>query len=390
MITIITGVPGMGKTAMLVHELLKNDKSTSNARPVFVMGINSLLIDHVQAPPISEWTEKRVSPEDDTLMLDYFTFPPNSILVVDEAQRVFRTRASGSKPPPHVMALETHRHTGLDIILLTQKPHLIDSNVRELCGRHVHIKNTILGRKLFEWFEFNDVNNKGNLDAAIKRSYSPPKEVFSLYKSAEVHTKQPRRLHQIWLYLGLATIACFYFGYKIFTKISEKIAPLSAPTELIQASTIPDPKLTLDTITKKQPEPLQNAVHQSEPLETTHPYKNHEFMIEGYIKSKTRTVTYYHIVSDNSSIKANSDDLKKLGYSINQVSECSSFIFFEGAQIVATCKGNDSTQGGGYAAMRAAMPSFNPPKPEPEIQPEPIRITPNTVGMKSNVSPNNS
>jgi len=122
MITIITGVPGMGKTAMLVHMLLKNEKEHFNARPVFAMGINSLLLDHVPAPPVDEWTEKRVSPEDPNLFLDYYNFPPNSILVIDEAQRVFRSRSSGTKPPPHVTALETHRHTGLDIILLTQKP----------------------------------------------------------------------------------------------------------------------------------------------------------------------------------------------------------------------------------------------------------------------------
>jgi hypothetical protein len=350
MITIITGVPGMGKTAMLVHTLLKNEKAKFDARPVFVMGVNNLLLDHSPSPPIVEWTEKRPDPNDPSVMLDYYTFPPNSILVVDEAQRVFRARSSSTKPLPHVMALETHRHTGIDIILLTQKPHLMDLNVRELCGRHVHIKNTLLGRRLFEWYEFNDVNNKSNLDAAVKRKYSPPKEVFSLYKSAEVHTKQPRRIHQIWLYLGVCLIALAYFSTKIITKINSKINANPIVSE-VAANEMPAQDLN-DVLNKTKPlSTIKTPVQDPKPIE--HPYIGYNFTIKATIQNAHKSLTYYQLSNGSNTFTITDKDLKDLGYSIKQPNDCSSFLFFKGASIVATCNENTSANASALGGAKA-------------------------------------
>lgn len=211
MITLITGIPGQGKTSLLVSMMLEFEKKAE--RPLFVMGIPDLQIEHVVAPPVEEWTEMRASPEDPTLQLAYFTFPPNSILIVDECQRLYRPRASASKVPPYVAALETHRHTGLDIILLTQKPKLIDINVRELVGRHIHIRNGLLGRYLYEWPHIADGESRLDRGEAAKRKFSPPKEAFKKYKSAEAHTKQKFRVNQIFIYAGLAFLA---LGYQVF------------------------------------------------------------------------------------------------------------------------------------------------------------------------------
>lgn len=392
MITIITGVPGMGKTAMLVHILLANEKTKFSSRPVFVMGINNLLIDHAKAPPVEEWTEKRPSEEDPTLLLDYYRFPPNSILVVDEAQRVFRTRSSGSKVPNHVAALETHRHTGLDIILLTQKPQLLDANARLLCGRHVHIKNTIMGRKLFEWFEFTDVENRSNLDAAVKRSYSPPKEVFSLYKSAEVHTKQPRRLHQIWIYFSLALMALSYFGYKIYNRINEKLYDRPDAVQVVDKSKPMDSlKAKMNGALPERPQgvvvALKTAVVNS--ITPPHPYQGFDFRILGTaVNFKKQKIFYYRLTASGSSLDLNSNELKTLGYEINSPNDCSSFMFYKGAHVVATCSNSNSWQG--EAQPRVAMPAL--PPPDGIIKGETLdggfSIPPNTAGMGSRSSPN--
>jgi zona occludens toxin len=208
MITMITGIPGMGKTSLLIQMLSEYEKAAE--RPLFVMGIPDLDIEHVVAPPVKEWCEYRQSPEDPTLQLAYFTFPPNSILVVDEAQRVFPPRASASKKPAHVEALETHRHTGLDIILLTQKPKLVDMNVRELVGRHIHIRAGLLGRYLYEWPHVADGESRLDRGDAAKRKFSPPKSSFKKYKSAELHTKQKFRFNQLFIYAGLAIVFLIY------------------------------------------------------------------------------------------------------------------------------------------------------------------------------------
>lgn len=223
MITMITGIPGMGKTSLLVTMLLEYEKAAE--RPLFVMGIPDLKIEHVVAPPVTEWTEYRASPEDPSLELAYFTFPPNSILIIDEAQRVYRPRASSTKVPPYVAALETHRHTGLDIILLTQKPKLVDMNVRELVGRHIHIRSGLLGRYLYEWPHIADGESRIDRSDAAKRKFSPPKAAFTKYKSAEAHTKQKFRVNQLFIYAGLALAALFYQGSQAFGILNKYTNP---------------------------------------------------------------------------------------------------------------------------------------------------------------------
>lgn len=349
MITIITGVPGMGKTALLVQMLLKNEKA-SNARPVFVMGIPDLKIEHSPAPPVDVWTEKRADKDDPELMLDYYTFPPNSYLVIDEAQRVFRPRASGSKVPPHVMALETHRHTGLDIILLTQKPSLLDKNVRDLCGRHIHIRDSILGRRLYEWPEYNDTDNKSNLEAATKRAFKPPKESFEYYKSSEMHTKQPRRFHQVWVYLFLAVAFMSYMGYRAYNSVSGRMNNEDSKNgQLVENSE------TTNTLGKSGLQKAQQTQEVGRASDTSatadysgpdpafnisndiHPYSGFRFVLLGRVQAKGSDLSYYKLENGEYGFTATSEELKDLGYSIKVVNHCTSYLIYERAKIVAIC-----------------------------------------------------
>lgn len=346
MITFVTGVPGAGKTAMLVHMLLKNDRAYEAARPVFVMGINGLLIDHARVPPISEWTEKRPDPDDPTLQLDYFTFPPNSYLVIDECQKVYRPRNSSSAVPPIVAALETHRHTGIDIILLTQKPHQVDNHVRGLAGRHIHIRTNLLGIKhLYEWPEFQDVTNKENLKEAAKRKYSPPKEVFGLYKSAEIHTKQPARVHQAYIYLALAIAFCGFFAYRTYNNFFGEKNLKSLPeaaSEHHQIAQGDNKKARLDPEEGKlQSFPDPDKVSGPDPAfnisNDIHPYSGFTFVLVGVVKAKNRDLSYYRLFNGEYGFTATSDELKELGYSIKVVNHCTSYLIYEKAKIIAIC-----------------------------------------------------
>ena len=361
MITIITGVPGMGKTAMIVQMMLEEQKK--GQRPFFVMGIPELTIDHSPVPPVVEWTEKRPDKDDPSVLLDYYTFPPNSIIIIDEAQRVFRPRASGSKVPPHVAAQETHRHTGVDFWLATQKPSLLDSNIRELCGRHIHLKNTILGRKLYEWPEYQDVNSKSNLQAAVKRSYAPPKEAFAYYKSSELHTKQKTRFHQAYLVLGFALLTVSFLGYRLYTGLYQKIKNDPQPIEKL--ATTDEEKALIKAIddSKKQPlsQPeLQPAVYNPEPV---HPYIGYQFTIKGTIQAKSKTIYYFLIQNqDGHQTFTNSDELKTLGYSLKYSGHCAAFLYFEGASVVATCEGENSP-----SQNPSVLPVVSRNFPKPEI-----------------------
>jgi len=168
-----------------------------------VMGVPDLAIDHTPCPPVEQWTEIRHAPEDESVNLAYFTFPENALVVLDEAQRIYRPRAVGSKVPPEVAAFETHRHTGVDFILLTQHPGLVDSNIRKLVGRHIHIRVTPFGRYKYEWTELGDPESASSREIAAKEKYKLPKRAFGLYKSSQLHTKIKTKMPwYFWLFLA--------------------------------------------------------------------------------------------------------------------------------------------------------------------------------------------
>lgn len=223
-ITLITATPGGGKTALAVQIM---QKAIDDGRPVFCMGIPDLKLTHFPCPPISEWTENRPDPDHDGLVMPYFTFPENSLVVLDEAQRVYRLRAAASKVPDHVAAFETVRHTGVTFLLMTQHPNFVDSHIRNLVGRHVHLRDLgLLGRWFYEWPEVGDP--KQFATAPIKKKWKLPKESFSLYKSSSLHIKRnyavPPAMAAIFM-IGLAVVAG---GTYLYRAVSDKVTPKTA------------------------------------------------------------------------------------------------------------------------------------------------------------------
>lgn len=206
-LTFVTGETGSGKTARVVDWLMD-----IKDRPIFVMGIPELKVEHQPTPPVDEWVEMRPSEEDPTILLPYFTFPPMSIVVIDEVQRLWRPRPNGSKPPIEVQAFETRRHVGVDFVIMSQLPMLVDANVRKLVNRHIHIHSTFLGRYQLEWKgPARDIESKTDRAEASRKRYSPPKRAFPMYKSAEVHTKV--KISRPWqIYIALPLVVALVWG----------------------------------------------------------------------------------------------------------------------------------------------------------------------------------
>lgn len=221
MITLITGTPGSGKTAHAVDMLL----DMAGKRPIFCDGVPDLVIEHQPAPPVPEWTIEAEDPSSATGKKISFTFPQNAIVIIDECQRVFRPRSSGSRVPPEVAAFETHRHLGIDFILITQHPSLVDGNIRRLVGRHIHIKTTAFGRYRFEWAEAGDPDSRASRDCAARSKYKLPKRAFSQYKSAELHTKTKIKLPMAVYVFGGALVSLAAAGWYIKGSIAAKLEP---------------------------------------------------------------------------------------------------------------------------------------------------------------------
>lgn len=220
MITLITGAPGTGKSAALVKLLLELSKD----RAVYCSGIPDLDIPHQTLDDPTTWPD---------------VVPDGSIVVIDEVQRVWRPRGPGQKVPMDIAALETHRHRGLDFYVVTQAPRLMDSNVRGLTGRHVHLRDLgLLGRWWYEWPECADNCATAWKNAPIKKRYSLPKAIFSKYKSASVHVKPVRSIPWMVAVMALSLLVVALMSWKAYTAISGKINPLPEAPAKMQSSSL--------------------------------------------------------------------------------------------------------------------------------------------------------
>jgi len=218
MITLITGGPGLGKTALAL-DLIQKEYA---GRTLF-SNVRGLTIEHSELPKVEEWTTQKINAQG--VEEFEFAFPPGSIIVIDECQRFFPPRTSGSKVPPPLRAFETHRHTGVDFILITQGTRLIDVHLRSLVkgGRHIFLHQAFLNRHRFERNECIDEDDRASRALAAKRKYKLPKHVFNLYKSSELHTKPARSKLPIQFYvLIVAVIGVGVLGYRIYDRTQER------------------------------------------------------------------------------------------------------------------------------------------------------------------------
>lgn len=219
MITLITGVPGSGKTLSVVSDLAKKVKKEWVGRKVFTYGI----------PELTIHTEK--IPEGHTIndMNVWLQYPENngSVVIIDEAQNIFPPRSSGSKTPELVEWLHVHRHSGVDIILITQMPGRIDKQVRDLVGAHYHIHKTPLGVRMRYFWDYCENSPKSGMKNARPEVYKFDKKAFALYKSAEIHTKVKTPKSRVLWVIPVALIVfglTAYMGYSLLSGLgsSEK------------------------------------------------------------------------------------------------------------------------------------------------------------------------
>jgi len=285
MITLITGVPGGGKTAMCVEMILEELKKE---RKIYVVGIPQLLALHTVPDetqpdgfryfacenggnpctwqkgtwlgidtynPVELTDDEFADEESDNACSSWHAngndcIDKGALVIIDECQTYFRPRSSSAKVPDYIAAFEVHRHQGLDFWLLTQKPNLIDMNLRGLVSRHIHIHTSGMGKKRLEWAEAHDPNSKAARMTANMTKYSPNKKVFDLYKSASEHTKLKIRMpNGVYMLFALAIIFVAAITYLYF-KLQDQVMPHTIPSAV--STEIQHEGFTFDT-----PKPLQ-------------------------------------------------------------------------------------------------------------------------------------
>lgn len=209
-----TGLPGAGKTLGAVDHMLQLRKHAPE-RPVYCLGVTDL-------------RDGVALPLDDEGLKNWEQLPAGSIIVVDECQKWMPAKRGTMDSPQWIRNLSTHRHLGLDFILITQHPSLIDTYVRKLVDRHVHTVRKY-GTSLVDRWAWplcvQDPNSaSAKKQAESKTRYTFSQEAMQSYKSAELHTV--KRTIPRYLVIGAAMLFAIpvlgYAAYWAMHRVGEK------------------------------------------------------------------------------------------------------------------------------------------------------------------------
>lgn len=383
MITLITGVPGTGKTAMVVSML---EAEIAAGRVVFT-NITGLKLPHYRLGNMAEWQkgtwlhidqyvrnsaavamescgedggESNWSPRDDVVKdeagqlrriafdsqgkpygsVDYENHK-GALIVYDECQNIFRPRPSGSAVPDYVTALEVHRKQGLDFWMISQRPMQVDANLRGLCGKHVALRNMALGRYRYEWPEVGDIESKFSRDNAARTRFKLPKHVFGLYESAEVHTKNSHKLPLMAKVAMLAIPAFVFFAWQSYSIIAGKFNPV--PISAAIAAPMLPVSLSSRSVSAvshgAQPDiPAGFEPYSIKEISAHHPFERSAFRITGRLTSASKDV-YSFAVSGAGGVPSymSSMDLIAAGYIVAPVNDCSVKLIYKAVEFFVTC-----------------------------------------------------
>lgn len=222
MIVLITGVPGSGKSLKAVEMMLRELKA---GRRLVINGIKNLALDHelVDDDWVRDWHNR---------------CELNDFIVIDEVQRIWPPVTAGAKPTKDIEELHVHRHKGVDFIVITQHPNRMNKTIRDLVGRHIHVRRLMGGRRaiVYEW-DCAHNPNAGFRDA-IKSYWPYPKKLFQYYTSAELHTKPKVAVPKTLLVIPVAIAVAVVFGWRAFRQVHGGIGPLAGAGAGAKAATV--------------------------------------------------------------------------------------------------------------------------------------------------------
>lgn len=196
MITIITGVPGSGKTLYAMHLM---EGESKKGREIYA-DIDGCGLPGVHAAPD-----------------DWRTLPDGSLCVYDEAhQRFPATGKAGLSGDMRVQDLDTHRHHGYDLVFITQASTRLHHDIRKMAGQHIHVQRNFGAQTvtLYRWERAANENDKNDREQSDTSLWHYPKRLFRHYKSATIHTHRRRVPAKL---VGLSLIALALFGGAVYS-----------------------------------------------------------------------------------------------------------------------------------------------------------------------------
>jgi len=194
MLILLTGLPGASKTLNTIKYVseddlfnLKNDAGKNLMlddkpikRPVYYHNINQLK------------NESWIKLTDDMAKKPH-EIEKGAVIIYDECQDIFPVlpNSKAGNTPEHYTYMNKHRHNGHDVIMVTQHPKNLNTQLRRLVNKHIHFKR-IFGTSFVTRFEFQKCYDEpedhfSKKDAVVSK-IEIDKNYFDTYKSAEVHT----------------------------------------------------------------------------------------------------------------------------------------------------------------------------------------------------------
>lgn len=205
MITVITAVPGSGKTLYAIGLI---DEANKAGRPVY-QNIDGLQKDKFVNPSIIY-----DAPD------DWRDTPDGSLVIYDECQQPHLYPATGQRgkvDDERLTAMEVHRHTGHDLIFITQAPTFVHHHVRKLAGSHIHFYRArgVKGAMRYEWSHICDSpNDREEQKRADSTLWKFPKQYYNFYKSATVHTHKFKMPAKGWRFLLIIFVIVGFLSYQ--------------------------------------------------------------------------------------------------------------------------------------------------------------------------------
>lgn len=204
MLKLYTGKPGSFKTAKAVSDAMRFVKE---GRPVYT-NIDNFDYEGVQKLPDS---------------LDWADCPHGSVVIYDEAQQFEFLQYKGREKlssDQRVKGLETHRHQGYDIILVTQSPSFLHNHVLSLVGEHYHLHRAY-GRSyadVFLWrYTAHSPDSTGAKNKAESHEkFKPESKLFDNYQSTTIDTHKLKVPVLYWKLGGFLLAVIALILYMVF------------------------------------------------------------------------------------------------------------------------------------------------------------------------------
>lgn len=226
MIYEITGQPGHGKT---LYALKLARDFAREGRAVYAHGVTDL--DYAKTGFLQLEDPRR-----------WQDLPDNAVVLIDECYSVFPNRNAATAVPDYIEALARHRHRGFDFILVHQQPNQVDPFVRGLVDTHIHVRRKFgFGVAVLKTWDYSSPNPIK--DPPLRApTWKYDKTLFSLYRSATMHTVKKRLPWPVWVVPPVAAFV-LWTGYRLlsgqmFADEAQASETQAAPSATAQAGVL--------------------------------------------------------------------------------------------------------------------------------------------------------